>query len=404
MFDAVKVLHIAPTPFFSNRGCHIRIRNEIDGLTEKGTRIVLCTYGLGKDVEGIDIRRIPSIPGYKQTKAGFSPYKFLADFLLFFLVLKTAWREKPDIFHGHLHEGALIGWAVKTLFFWRRIPLLMDMQGSLSGELEAYGVFKKFPFILRWFFFLEKMICAFPTVILCSSENCYNFLVTKCAVPDNKGSVLIDVVPDSFFDPCDSSDLREKYSLPDDKKIIIYTGSLLHGKGVDFLLEAMKELVAKRDDLFFILVGYPVEDVESYVQKTGLEKHCLVAGEVAYDDLALWLSVAQLAVDPKADSSGEASGKILHYMASGLPVVCFDTVNNRKYLNKHAFFAKNTSSVDLGVMIEKGVDDTVSAALFAEKGREKVKKEYSLGAAAESLHALYLSRMKPVVSDTGWAN
>jgi len=385
----VKVIHIAPTPFFANRGCHIRIRNEIDGLTRKGVKVILCTYGLGNDVQGIDIRRIVSIPGYRQTRAGFSPYKFIADFLLFFLVLKTAWKEKPDILHGHLHEGALLGWGVKIVLFWRRIFLLMDMQGSLSGELTAYGVFKSFPFILHWFFFLEKIICSLPNVILCSSENSLDFLVTKCGVAKNKGSVLVDVVPDIFFQERDATDFKKKYGIPADKHIVIYTGSLLQGKGIDYLLEAIGIILPERNDLFFILVGYPKERVEQYIQKSGFEDCCLVVGEVAYDDLASWLSVAQLAVDPKGETSGEASGKILHYMASGLPIVCFDTVNNRNYLDGNAFFAQPALASDLAYMIKQGIEDHGYATVFAKKGREKVKGEYSLAVVADKLVSQY---------------
>ena len=28
------------------------------------------------------------------------------------------------LIHGHLHEGLLIGWMAKWIFFWRRIPLI----------------------------------------------------------------------------------------------------------------------------------------------------------------------------------------------------------------------------------------------------------------------------------------
>jgi len=385
----VKVIHIAPTPFFANRGCHIRIRNEIDALARKGVEVILCTYGLGNDVQGIDTRRIVSIPGYNQTSAGFSPYKFIADLLLFFLVLKTAWKEKPDVLHGHLHEGALLGWAVKVVLFWRKIPVIMDMQGSLSGELTAYGVFKSFPFILQCFFFLEKIICLLPEAILCSSENSLDFLITKCGVTKNKGAVLADVVPDVFFQEQDSADFKKKYGVPADKHIVIYTGSLLEGKGIDTLLAAMGTVLSARNDVFFILVGYPTEAAEQYIQESGFEESCLVVGEVAYDELASWLSVAQLAVDPKGEISGEASGKILHYMASALPVVCFDTVNNRKYLGENAFFAQPGSADDLAEMIEKGVQEQSLATVFAERGKEKVKASYSLGALAEKLNNHY---------------
>ena len=79
------VLHIAPTPFFADRGCHIRIRNEIEALRDSGVRVILCTYHLGADPAGIDIRRTARIPGYTRVDAGFSPFRFPADILLVLL-------------------------------------------------------------------------------------------------------------------------------------------------------------------------------------------------------------------------------------------------------------------------------------------------------------------------------
>ena len=155
------VLHIAPTPFFADRGCHIRIRNEVEALASSPYRLIICTYHHGNDVEGMDIRRIPAIPGYNKLDAGYSPFRFLADFLLFFLVLKTVWQECPSLLHCHLHEGALIGWAVKVCLFWRKIKVLMDMQGSLSGELAAYKAFDNFSFLLKIF---QSIIIYIPTI------------------------------------------------------------------------------------------------------------------------------------------------------------------------------------------------------------------------------------------------
>ena len=385
----MKILHIAPTPFFSNRGCHIRIRNEIDGLLQMNVDVILCTYGLGHDVKDIDIRRIAPIPGYTQTKAGFSPFKFIADFLLFFLVLYTAWRERPDVLHGHLHEGAFIGWGVKTVLFWRRMVLLMDMQGSLSGELSAYGVFQSFPVLLRLFYYLEKIICCFPQCILCSSQKSVEFLVSECKVKKDKIILFEDVVSDIFFQGYHGKKLREQYEIATDKTIIIYTGSLLPGKGINHLLEAATFLLSKDMDLFFLIVGYPIEIVEKYIHENGHEDSFLVTGEVPYDELAWWLALGHMAVDPKEEGSGEASGKILHYMACGLPVVCFDTVNNRNYLGDNAFFAKIGSAADMANMIEEGVRESEVCRNYGQAGREKAQAAYSLHSASENLINYY---------------
>lgn len=385
----MKVLHIAPTPFFSNRGCHIRIRNEIEGARQHGIRVVLCTYHHGNGVPDIDIRRIPSIPGYKKTDVGFSPYKFIADILLFFLVLKTAWKERPAIIHGHLHEGALLGWVVSILLFWRKIPLIMDMQGSLSGELKAYGVFDSFPVLSRLFFSIEKFICRLPASIICSSENSLRFLRNKCGITDSSSSVMEDVVPDRFFLPEDRERWRRRHGVPEGKRVVIYTGSLLTGKGIGYLLDAMRILLSRRTDLFFVFAGYPKDGVEKFVREQHLADRCLIPGEVLYDDLAGWLAVADLAVDPKLADSGEASGKILHYMACGLPIACFDRPNNRKYLGESGYYAGPVSGEGLAAAIEKGLADPEASIQQRNIGRQMIQKECSLFATGGKLKYLY---------------
>jgi hypothetical protein len=255
---SLRVIHIAPTPFFSDRGCHIRIRNQIEALWGSQVATTLCTYHLGLQVEGIDTRRTAKIPGYTKVDAGFSPFKFLADILLFFLVLKTAYREKTDILHGHLHEGGLIGWAVQCCLFWRKLTLIMDMQGSLSGELIGYGAIKQNSLLTRVVVFVERLICKMPQHFFCSSVYCRELLLHTFNVPEERLVLLIDVVPDAFLDQQKAMPLRQQLGVPEDKTVIIYSGSLLPGKGVDHVLESIKVLQQLRQDLFpsFILIRH----------------------------------------------------------------------------------------------------------------------------------------------------
>ncbi|HHD62926.1 MAG TPA: glycosyltransferase, partial [Desulfobulbaceae bacterium] len=315
--STLKILHIAPTPFFADRGCHIRIRNEIESLVGHPVTLILCTYHLGKDVDGIDIRRIPRIPGYKKLDAGYSPFKFPADILLFFLVLKTCLREKPDLLHGHLHEGALIGWAVKKILFLRSMPLIMDMQGSLSGELTSYGTLKTKGLLSRIVCRIEFMICHMADFFFCSSNESRNTLLQGFNVDPGKTALLQDVVPDVFFKNQEKNRLRRELGIPKGKKVVLYTGSLLPGKGVQFITQAMSGLVNVRDDLFFVLVGYPKGEVAAFVKKNGLERDVLLPGRIAYGDLPRWLAIGDIALEPKESDSSEASGKLLHYMAAG---------------------------------------------------------------------------------------
>jgi len=58
---------------------------------------------------------------YKKISAGPDWQKIILDILLIRKTFFLARTQKPDIIHGHLHEGVLIGWIVKKLLFWRNI-------------------------------------------------------------------------------------------------------------------------------------------------------------------------------------------------------------------------------------------------------------------------------------------
>ncbi len=381
------IVHVAPTPFFADRGCHIRIRNEIEAMRHSSHRVILCTYHHGRDLEDMDIRRIWPVSGYTKLDAGYSPFRFLADFLLFFLVLKTAWQERPALLHCHLHEGALIGWAVRICLFWRKLPVLMDMQGSLSGELTAYRSFSGGSLVLRLFRKIEELICRMPDFFLCSSRRSRACLIEDFAVAAAKTLLVEDVVPDSFF--AVSSARRREGLIPAGRRVVIYTGSLLPGKGLQHLLEAMRLLCAERGDLHFVLAGYPVEAARDYAATHGLTDRCLLPGQFSYTELAGWLALGDVAVEPKDADAGEASGKLLHYMAAGLPTACFDTANNQHILGASGYYAPSADAAGLAAAIQAALADRDKASRRGNEGRRIVRDRYSSSALGQTLRQVY---------------
>ncbi len=121
--------------------------------------------------------------------------------------------------------------------------------------------------------------------------------------------------------------------------MVLYTGALLASKGVDHLFAAIPHVLAEVPDAFFLVVGYPVEESRDLVARLGVAEHCHFAGQVDYFELPDYLHAGDVAVDPKPDAAGEASGKIINYMGGGLPVACFDNLNNRPFPGRRGAFA-----------------------------------------------------------------
>ncbi len=127
---------IAPTSFFADYGCHVRILEEARVLRQLGQRVTIVTYNNGRDLDGLDIRRTLPIPWRQDYEVGSSRHKLAFDMLLGVTGLTTALRVRPHILHGHLHEGALIGGCLARLL---GRPLVFDFQGSLTGEMVDHG-------------------------------------------------------------------------------------------------------------------------------------------------------------------------------------------------------------------------------------------------------------------------
>lgn len=374
----MNILVIAPTPYFSDRGCHIRILEEITALKKAGHVPVLYTYHLGRDVGDVQIYRSASLPWYKKTAAGPSWHKPYIDILLLWKILRTARKQSFDIIHAHLHEGAWIGWWVKL---YLRKPLILDAQGSLVGEMEAYNFFR-FPGLRKFFWLLERWIINRADYIFTSSQATFDFIKEHFPTSQSHLALLSDAV--STLQPVDATTanntraLRAKLSIGENVPVIMYTGGLSKIKGIDILLNALPLVMKKFPEAVCVIVGYPeVERCQQIINELGIGSQVRFVGQVNYFQLSTYLQLANVAVDPKPTGSGEASGKLLNYMAAGLAVVAFDSVNARAMMGETGVLAKLENPESLAEAITYALSNKDEQARLGKAARERIEKQFS---------------------------
>ncbi|KKU54753.1 MAG: Glycosyl transferase group 1, partial [Candidatus Moranbacteria bacterium GW2011_GWE2_47_10] len=113
-----------------------------------------------------------------------------------------------------------------------------------------------------------------------------------------------------------------------------------------------------------------------------------------YFDLPKILNASDLAIDPKDSSTMQASGKILQYMAAGLPVACFDRENNRRYLGEAGEDAKEISGHGLADTI---LDLSRNHLEIGRKGEISRKRatDFSWVKSAEKIDQIYKKLSHP---------
>lgn len=387
-----RILKIAPTSFFYDYGCHVRIYEETRYLQALGNRVTICTYHTGRDLPDLDIRRALNTPWRRTVQVGSSTHKLYYDALLALRTIETALRIRPEIVHSHLHEGALIGLPVQRV---GRIPLVFDFQGSLTREMIDHRFLSRtsvfFPLLDR----LERIINRQADAIITSSRNAADVLVREFGCSAAKVYTVRDSVDTERFRPRSAvaperlAALRADLGLPTDRPIVVYLGLLAPYQGTAHLLEAAAELVRRGRPVFFLIMGYPGQErYEAQARELGLADHVRFTGRIPYDAAAEYLALGDLAVSPKI-SETEGNGKLLNYLAVGLPTVTFDTPVAREILGDLGVYARVGDAGALADRIDDLIADDATRRDLGRLLRNRAIQEFSWWNAGEQILAIY---------------
>lgn len=387
-----RVLKVAPTPFFSDYGCHVRILEEARALQAHGGEVVVCTYPVGRDPEDVRVIRSLGLPGFVHARPGSSAHKLYLDGFLSLRALRSALAERPDIVHGHLHEGALIGLPISRAL---GVPLVFDFQGSLTAEMMDHGFLRRASGFYSPLRGLERAINRAADAVITSSRPAADFLVREFGCSAAKIVPVPDGVDPEVFRPFweyserDRQAIRSELGFAPDRRVVVYLGLLAEYQGCSYLLRAAAKVARARPDVHFLLMGYPGEErYRAMARDLGIADRVTCTGRVPYEDAPRYLAAGDVAVAPKLATT-EANGKLLNYMALGLPTVAFDTPVNRDILGLAGSYARLADHDDLAQKLLDLLDDAAEAAGRGRFLRRRAEDEFSWAAAGQRILDVY---------------
>jgi glycosyltransferase involved in cell wall biosynthesis len=310
----LRVLVLAPQPFFQDRGTPIATRGLLAVLSARGYALEVLTYHEGDDVaiENGRIHRIPSIPGLRNIRPGFSFKKVICDAVMLVQCLALLGTRRFQLVHA-LEESVFMALIGRWLF---RVPYVYDMDSSLARQME-----EKYP-ALQWvrgvMEYAESMAVrgSLATAAVCPALGA----IAERQAPDKMVSVIEDFsLLHDEEEPVESLAALIGRTGP----IVLYVGNLEIYQGIDLLLEAFRHAHAVRPDAELVVIGGHADDVARYRQacdKSGIGEHAHFLGPRPLKALGGYLRQATIVVSPRLLGQNTPM-KVYSYLDSGRPLL-----------------------------------------------------------------------------------
>jgi len=312
----MKILMLAPEPFFQPRGTPISVYFRLRALSDLGHEVDLVTYHLGEDklFPGLKIYRTPKLFFIPKIKIGPSLAKLPLDFLLFCRAAGRLFRKRYDLVFSH-EEGAFLGVVLSKL--WRE-PHLYDMHSSLPQQLENFN-FSRSRILKAVFSRMERFILKNSRSIIVICRDLQN-QVERWGF--GQKAVLIENFLDFPSPRYSEQAVREKRRAlaPGGEKIVLYAGNFQHYQGIPLLLEAAAKV--KEPAVFVLLggTGVELEEMRRKAADLGIASRVVFVEKVPPSEVPLFISAADVLVSPRLSGTNTPL-KIYSFLKSGKPFV-----------------------------------------------------------------------------------
>lgn len=193
-----------------------------------------------------------------------------------------------------------------------------------------------------------------------------------------------------FDTPLSAGEARTKLGLPQERKIVLYTGSLQRWKGVDTLVKAAEFLP---HEVGAYIVGGNRAELNAFNISIFKYLNIVAVGQRPWTEIPLWLKAADVLVLPNTGREDisrfhTSPMKLFEYMASGRPIVASDIPSTREIADETmVFFAGADDPKSLAAAIQQALTNPGEAQRRATRSRAEVGK-YTWGARAERILVL----------------
>jgi len=334
----MKILMLAPHPFYQPRGTPIAADLVLRVLSERGEQIDIVTFPEGSDIHypNVTIHRTPALAITKGIRPGFSIKKMLCDVFLLAQAIKLIISKNAhyDVVHAG-EEAVFVALLLKKLF---GIPYVYDMDSSMIQQLiDKYPQLRFFQKPLRA---CEGLAVRNANAVIAVCQALKTEIEPYCP---KKVAVIPDISllntqlrspqeapQETTQEKIDS--LKAQFNIAGE--LLMYVGNLESYQGIDLLLASFAEALNQAPTARLVAIGGNPSDIQKYqaqAQQLGIGQQVHFIGPRPIAQLKQYLDQADIVVSPRVHGNNTPM-KLYSYLDSGKALLATNLTTHTQVL------------------------------------------------------------------------
>jgi glycosyltransferase involved in cell wall biosynthesis len=379
----MKILLLAPHPFYQDRGTPIAVDLLLRVLSERGDEVDLLTYPEGEDraYPGVTLHRIARPPGVRGIRPGLSAKKILCDLYMLRAALRLTRRKRHDLVHA-VEESVFIAMWLRRR---RGLPYLFDMDSSMPRQI----VDKK----PAWRFLLPLMAWCESSAIRRAAgvvAVCDDLAQLARGAGGRRIATLRDIslLPDSGA--VETQDLRPELNARG--LCLLYLGNLESYQGIGLLLESFAEFRRqRRAEATLVIAGGAPGDIERHRQGAaalGIADDVRFTGPQPLARMAALFRSADVLVSPRIQG-GNTPMKIFSYLHSGRAILATRLTTHTQVLDDSVALLAEPDVHAFAMGMSRLAGDAALRQQLGDAARARAERLYTWDVFRKTARAFY---------------
>jgi glycosyltransferase involved in cell wall biosynthesis len=237
---------------------------------------------------------------------------------------------------------------------------------------------------------ITKFTIARSDLILGDAKSIKEEITSLTQYDEERISILCSGIDLNVFNPQVESDVKSRLGW-EDNIVVICTRNHKNVYGIEYLLDAIPDVIQNCQSVRFLVVGVGplTEEFKRLARERQIENYVLFTGYVPNTELPEYLVASDIYVSPSLSDGTSVS--LLEAMGCGLPTIVTDVPANKEWIvnGENGCVVPTRDSKTLSESIISLSHNIENRKIFGRKNYEIVQRHANLENNTENLHNIY---------------